>query len=454
MGTSHRLQVMSPDGKTPVKKIEDQHPQAWPMPPGLPPIADATNPQGSSEPHPSGLQPVVYESTPPATQPRNEAFYRGFASPAEMDQSVTPINSSPAWLQREVMQEEHALSVDVHDESHEASWLMQQAEQEMLGLANDSVDSDLTVGSSDIGLSRELSMMMDSPPHMPTISTSLPASASELSPTQHVDHQHAPVSPIPPAVIHTASELPTPEGQAQPKRTKFDDHVQQVEIQQTQEVPSPDGDGFSVNKPVRPSLRGAHHDSHPYNPRPSSSSHPAPSSSGKLRALSERLGGTTTGVPASEIPTGLPTSFGPSSSSSSSGIAPTVGFNAYLQQVPASPLTAMHQENFASPMSAQSDISASAFAPAPSSAQGPRPNDDTGGGIERWANHAFSPPASSEALGLLLLVQQAQGLRGCGWTEFMIRPSSNTASCIIIGPGPLRRAWCRGKCRCRNIRMC
>ena len=96
---------MSPDGKTPVKKIEDQHPQAWPMPAGLPPIADTTNPQGSLEPHPRGLQPVVYESTSPATQPLNEVFYRGFASPAEMDQSVTPINSSPAWLQREVMQE-------------------------------------------------------------------------------------------------------------------------------------------------------------------------------------------------------------------------------------------------------------------------------------------------------------------------------------------------------------
>ena len=67
----------------------------------------------------------------------------------------------------------------------------------------------------------------------------------------------------------------------------------------------------------------------------------------------------------------------------------------------------MHPENFASPMSAQSDIPASAFAPAPSSAQGPRPNDDTGGGIGRWANHEFSPPASSEALGLLHQEQHA-----------------------------------------------
>ena len=83
---------MSPDGKTPVKKIEDQHPQAWPMPPGLPPIADATvSLQGSPEPHSSELQPIACESTPPATQPRNDAFYRGFISPAEMDQSVTPI---------------------------------------------------------------------------------------------------------------------------------------------------------------------------------------------------------------------------------------------------------------------------------------------------------------------------------------------------------------------------
>ena len=98
---------MSPDGKTPVKNIEDarpqdaQRPQAWPMPPGPPPIVDApvTSPQGSPEPHNVGLPPIGYDSTPPATQPRNDAFHRGFASPAEMDKSVTPINSSPAWLQ-------------------------------------------------------------------------------------------------------------------------------------------------------------------------------------------------------------------------------------------------------------------------------------------------------------------------------------------------------------------
>ena len=161
---------MSPDGKTPIKNFEDERPQAWPMPLGPPPIVDApvASPQGDPEPHIAELQPIGYDSTPLATQPRNEAFYRGFPSPAEMDMSVTPINSSPAWLQREVMQEEHALAVDIHDISHEASWLMQQAETDMLGMATDHVDPDLTVGSSDFGLSRELSMMLDSPPRMPT----------------------------------------------------------------------------------------------------------------------------------------------------------------------------------------------------------------------------------------------------------------------------------------------
>ena len=166
---------MSPDGKTPVKKIEDQHPQAWPMPPGHPQSADApaASPQGSPEPHIAELQPTAYDSTPPATQPRNEAFHRGFASPAEMDQSVTPINSSPAWLQREVMQEEHELTVDIHDESHEASWLMQQAETELFGIATGGVDPELRVDSSDIALSRELSMLMDpTPQRMSTVPVS------------------------------------------------------------------------------------------------------------------------------------------------------------------------------------------------------------------------------------------------------------------------------------------
>ena len=109
--------------------LEDERPQAWPMPFGPPPIVDAPSapPQGSPEPQIAELQPVGYDSPPPATQPHNEAFYRGFASPAEMDKSVTPINSSPAWLQREVMQEEHALSVDIHDESHEASKILAHA---------------------------------------------------------------------------------------------------------------------------------------------------------------------------------------------------------------------------------------------------------------------------------------------------------------------------------------
>ena len=282
---------MSPDGKTPIKSLEDERPQAWPMPLRPPPIVDApvASPQGDPEPHIAELQPIGYDSTPPATQPRNEAFYRGFASPAEMDKSVTPINSSPAWLQREVMQEEYALAVDIHDESHEASWLMQQAETEMLGMATDNVDPDLTVGSSDFGLSRELSMMLDSPPRMPTTSASIPASVSELSPTQQLDQQYAPISPAPPAVIHTASELSSPEGQAQLKRTKFDDNVQQVEIHITQDVPSPDNYASGMHKPVRPSLRGAHHDSHPYNPRPNSA--PTTSSSSDMpRSLSERLG--------------------------------------------------------------------------------------------------------------------------------------------------------------------
>ena len=395
---------MSPDGKTPIKNLEDERPQAWPMPLGPPPIVDApaASPQGDPEPHIAELQPIGYDSTPPATQPRNEAFYRGFASPAEMDKSVTPINSSPAWLQREVMQEEYALAVDIHDESHEASWLMQQAETEMLGMATDNVDPDLTVGSSDFGLSRELSMMLDSPPRMPTTSASIPASVSELSPTQQLDQQYAPISPAPPAVIHTASELSSPEGQAQLKRTKFDDTVQQVEIHITQDVPSPDNYASGMHKPVRPSLRGAHHDSHPYNPRPSSA--PTTSSSSDMpRSLSERLGGTTQCGSASQIPQGPPTSFGPSSSSASGIAIPTLqGCNAHLRQVPASPLEAMHETDFDSPLSAMSDIKSSASAPAHCSTQGPRSDDDTGGGIQRWANHAFSPPASSEALGLLL----------------------------------------------------
>ena len=161
---------------------------------------------------------------------------------------------------------------------------MQQAADEMLGLATDQADSDLTVGSSDIGLSQELSMMMESPPHMPLASASHPASVYELSPTQQLDHQHAPVSPAQPAIIHTAAELSSPEGQAQLKRTKFDDHVQKIEIQTTQDVPSQEQPPSSSLKPIRSGLRGAHHDSHPYNPKPSSSEH--------YRALSDRLGGT------------------------------------------------------------------------------------------------------------------------------------------------------------------
>ena len=132
---------MSPDGKKPTVGTEASIllPLPWPAPPM--PLMNA------DPPNPLETNPEDHETEVPATQPRSLAYY-GEQSPSATDQSVTSVVDSPAWLQREIIQEEFALQNDIHEESHEASWLFQQMETENKH-ALEPVSPDLTVGSSE-----------------------------------------------------------------------------------------------------------------------------------------------------------------------------------------------------------------------------------------------------------------------------------------------------------------